>query len=140
MFQESNKATFIVKIAKIIAWIDAQIIEHGTVDTINFLSTNSRTIISGSETLFFAITTQRNDGHNYLEQAYSKGVRNFVVSKKVDTTSFSNANFLLVNDSLQALQKLGKSVREQFTGKVIGITGSNGKNHYQRMVKQLAYC
>ncbi len=117
--------------------INADQIQTGMIDSIHYLSTNSRTIISGIDTLFFAITTSRNDGHNYIENAYEKGVRNFVISKNTFDKKYTDANFLLVNDTLDALQRLAAFVRKNFQGSVIGITGSNGKTIVKEWLSNL---
>ncbi len=104
------------------------IIEHLIIDSrqVNFPKTS----------LFFALQGQRQDGHDYIQALYNKGVRNFVVAQKLDTTSFFNANFLYSPTPLFALQALGTQHRKQFpTLPVIAITGSNGKT----MVKEWLY-
>ena len=44
----------------------------------------------------------RNDGHQFIENAYQKGIRNFVVSTKIDTEKYPDANFILVDNTLHA--------------------------------------
>src|SRR5436305_1735812 len=84
---------------------------------------DSRKIHSPADSLFFALAGPRRDGHQFIAELYSKGVRNFVISKKIKATDFPEANFILVNDSLEALQKLTAFHRKQFSIPVIGITG-----------------
>ena len=48
---------------------------------IGWLLTDSRSLCFPEETLFFALTSARNDGHKYIPDLYRRGVRNFVVSK-----------------------------------------------------------
>ena len=98
---------------------------------------DSRKIHSPGDSLFFALTGPRRDGHQFIAELYNKGVRNFVISKKIKTTDFSEANFILVNDSLEALQKLTAFHRKQFNIPVIGITGSNGKTIVKEWLYQL---
>ena len=71
-------------------------------------------------TLFFAIKTAKNDGAKYIPELKSKGVKAFVTG-----------------DALAALQALAAYVRSQFTGPVIGITGSNGKTVVKEWLYQL---
>ena len=53
---------------------------YGNTDAnISFILTDSRSLCFPEETLFFAIRTERNDGHNYIPELYGRGVRNFVV-------------------------------------------------------------
>ena len=47
---------------------------------ISILLTDSRSLTFPEETLFFAISTSRNDGHRYIDELYAKGTRNFVVT------------------------------------------------------------
>ena len=103
---------------------------------INWLLTDSRSLCFPENTLFFAIHSQRNDGHKYIETLYARGVRNFVVEELPQNVSeLEGANFLVVKDSLKALQKLAERHRESFSIPIIGITGSNGKT----VVKEWLY-
>lgn len=106
---------------------------------IRHILTDSRQMISADNCLFFAITTARNDGHKYIEDLVEKGVKNFVVNK-LPETSFEERlllNFILVNDTLQALQQLAAFHRQSFSYPVIGITGSNGKTVIKEWLNQL---
>ena len=51
---------------------------------IDWLLTDSRSLTFPEESLFFAIRTQKNDGHRYIGELYRRGVRNFVVSQVPD--------------------------------------------------------
>lgn len=106
---------------------------------ISRLLTDSRQLINPEETLFFAIKTRKNDGHLFLLPLSEQGVRNFVVTTLPDdTTAFpATTNFLLVSDSLDALQKIAAHHRKGFDGPVIGITGSNGKTIIKEWLHQL---
>ncbi|MCF8231555.1 MAG: bifunctional UDP-N-acetylmuramoyl-tripeptide:D-alanyl-D-alanine ligase/alanine racemase [Bacteroidales bacterium] len=104
---------------------------------VNDILIDSRKLISGPKTLFFAIRTGRNDGHHYIEELYEKDVRNFVVSKEEIPSSFPEANFVIVENSLQALHKLATHHRKQFSFPFIGITGSNGKTIVKEWLFQL---
>lgn len=112
---------------------------HGTTDTrINWLLIDSRSLCFPEETLFFAVKTARNDGHRYIDELYRRGVRNFVVNDSFeDYTTYADANFLTVSDSLKALQSLAAHHRQQFSIPVIAITGSNGKTTVKEWLYQL---
>lgn len=101
--------------------------------SINQISFDSRKLHQSGNTLFVAISTNRNDGHRYLEDVYHAGVRFFLVSKLPD--SLKDASYILVDNTLEALQKLAIDARSRFNGKTIGITGSNGKT----VVKEWLY-
>ena len=105
--------------------------------TISLLLTDSRSLCFPEETLFFAIRTKRDDGHRYIEELYRRGVRNFVVERLPagHAATMSEACFLVVADTLTALQRLAERHRDEFDIPVVGITGSNGKT----VVKEWLY-
>ena len=120
----------------------------GTADAqIGWLLTDSRSLCFPEETLFFALSSPRNDGHKYIPDLYRRGVRNFVISNNylqqgnhnfqfsIFNSQFANANFLVVPSPLAALQRLAERHRDEFDIPIIGITGSNGKT----MVKEWLY-
>lgn len=94
---------------------------------IEYLLTDSRKLIQASSSLFFALDGLRRSGGSFISDLYNRGVRNFVTNALFDTSEYSSANFIQVEDVLQALQLLTAYHRDQFTIPVIGITGSNGK-------------
>ncbi|HLO37048.1 MAG TPA: Mur ligase family protein, partial [Lacibacter sp.] len=104
---------------------------------IEHLLIDSRRIIHPATALFFALKTARRDGHDYINEAYNKGVRHFIVQQQVDIKALSGANVLLVSDTLKALQQLAAYHRQQFSIPVIGITGSNGKTIVKEWLYQL---
>ncbi len=107
---------------------------------INWLLTDSRTLSFPTESLFFAIRTARNDGHNYIFELYEKNLRHFVVNEiHPDYKKLNNAVFLLVPDSLLALQTLAAYHRSTFQVPVIGISGSNGKTVVKEWLYQLLH-
>ena len=105
---------------------------------ISWLLTDSRSLCFPAETLFFALVSRRNDGHNYIRDLYNRGVRNFVVSYLPDNMDdYTDSNFLLVKDTLVTLQTLAAAHRKNFDIPVIGITGSNGKTMIKEWLYQL---
>ena len=104
---------------------------------IRWLLTDSRSLCFPEETLFFALKTQRNDGHRYIDDLYRRGVRHYVVEQVPEhyEVRFPEANFLRVPHTLAALQRLAERHRDEFDVPVVGITGSNGKT----MVKEWLY-
>ena len=123
-------------IEKITTLIGARRIGHNDAN-IGWILTDSRSLCFPEETLFFAIRTQRNDGHNYIPELYRRGVRNFVVEQVPSGAGneLAQANFLKVTSTLAALQRLAERHRDEFDIPVVGITGSNGKT----MVKEWLY-
>ena len=106
-------------------------------DSIQNLLFDSRKIDNPSLSLFFALKSNR-DGHDFLDDAYTHGIRNFVVEKnRVHFFNFPNANFLEVEDVLLSLQTLAAYHRAQFNYPVIAIAGSNGKTIVKDWLYQL---
>jgi len=107
---------------------------------INWLLTDSRSLSFPTESLFFAIHTPRNDGHKYIAELYNQNLRCFVVSEMLpEFEQCKDAVFLLVNDTLKALQTLVAAHRASFHIPVIGITGSNGKTVVKEWLYQLLH-
>jgi alanine racemase len=123
-------------IERVATLIGAQRLGHAEA-RISFVLTDSRSLCFPEETLFFALRSNRNDGHQYISELYRRGVRCFVVEEVPTqaTNQFGDANFLVVSSTLQALQCLAQRHREAYNIPVVGITGSNGKT----MVKEWLY-
>lgn len=107
---------------------------------------DSRKLFHPAGSLFFALKSQRRNGHQFIPELYEKGVRNFVVSEKGGFDKYPEANFLVVPDTLDALQNLAAYHRRRFTRPVtekpfpvIGITGSNGKTIVKEWLYQLLH-
>ena len=103
---------------------------------IDWLLTDSRSLCYPESTLFFAIKTEVGNGHLYVADLYQRGVRAFVVSEEVEG-DFPDADFLVVQNTLFALQSLAAQHRSRFDIPVIGITGSNGKTVVKEWLYQL---
>lgn len=104
---------------------------------VEYLLIDSRRVIFPAASLFFALGGQSRDGHQFIPEAYRKGVRYFVVSKPQNAEDYPEAVFLLVKDVLHALQSLVAHHRRQFELPVVGITGSNGKTIVKEWLNQL---
>ena len=111
-------------------------------------SVDSRDVIPGS--LFVALPGERVDGHDYVDEAISRGACYALVQHEIPgeyrTLDLRGGSFptedpgkelpviLLVEDSLQALQQIAKFWRSKLNLRVIGITGSVGKSTTKEMV------
>ena len=125
-------------IEKITTLIGAR--RYGSADgSIRWILTDSRSVCFPEDTLFFAIRSERNDGHKYVADLYRRGVRNFVVEElPADReTAYADANFLKVPHSVEALQRLAERHRDEFDIPIVGITGSNGKTVVKEWLYQL---
>ena len=107
--------------------------------TLRYVLFDSRQIVFPEQSLFFALRGKRSDGHKYIGEAYERGLRHFVVSIPLDYTLWPDANFFMVKDTLEALQKLAIVHRQQYDIPVIGITGSNGKTIIKEWLFQLLH-
>lgn len=97
---------------------------------------DSRQLVDAAHTLFFALISSRNDGHRYINDLYDKGVRAFVVQRRPQPP-LPDAAFIVVEDTLSALQTLAAWHRAQFSYPVIAITGSNGKTIVKEWLSQI---
>tara|TARA_R110000868_G_scaffold162453_3_gene393745 strand:- start:17423 stop:19867 length:2445 start_codon:yes stop_codon:yes gene_type:complete len=93
------------------------------VDTV---SIDSRSLQNSSHSLFFALVGPNNDAHLYIKDLIAIGVHNFVVNY-IPEGCENKANFLVVKNTLDALQQFAAYYRNLFQFPVIGLTGSNGK-------------
>jgi alanine racemase len=98
---------------------------------------DSRKYFSGDGSVFFAVEGIAHDGHDFIADLYSRGIRQFVVESTVDATEMPEANILQVKSAITCLQKLATFRRVQFTKPVIGITGSNGKTIIKEWLYQV---
>lgn len=123
------------EIATIIAAREARLM--GPDMDIQHLLTDSRRLAQTDGTLFFAIPSSRNSGVRYVADLYRAGVRSFVVPVGSEVGEMDGANVWYVDDVVTALQQLAACHREQYSGPVIGITGSNGKTVVKDWLVQL---
>ena len=121
------------KVAEI---VNGQLVGASFECRISDLLIDSRHLMDPSQALFFALQSRRNDGHKYIVDLYEKGVRAFVVKRQPDAPC-PEASFIIVTDTLKALQALASYHRQQFHFPVIGITGSNGKTIVKEWLYQM---
>ncbi|MEI7491391.1 MAG: bifunctional UDP-N-acetylmuramoyl-tripeptide:D-alanyl-D-alanine ligase/alanine racemase [Bacteroidota bacterium] len=150
-----------MKISEIAKVVGGKLFPEGGGDAeVRDILIDSRRLIRPEETMFVAVVTPRNDGHQYIQELYDKGVRLFLVSKDCynqngDETSISHKPpwvqrskpqrrcedaseiTIIVPDTLAALQALAAFHRRSFDIPVIGITGSNGKTIVKEWLYQL---
>ena len=113
------------------------LISNDLTSKISELVYDSRKVNNPDESLFFALKATR-DGHDFIPDAYKKGIRNFVVSHSVAFLEDKNdVNIIQVNHVLQFMQELVAYHRSQFHYPIIGITGSNGKSIVKAWLFQL---
>lgn len=126
-------------LGKIADWIHADG-EFDTSAEAAGYSIDSRTIGAGE--VFFAVTGERLDGHEYVRSALLNGAAAAVVSNRwMVPGEVDEARLLKVSDGpdcvLSALQGLAHAVRREWAGRVIGVTGSAGKTTTKEMVAEV---
>ncbi len=99
--------------------------------TVVVLVVDSRkaTMLSSSS-LFVALRGKRNDGHQFIDSVYRRGVRSFIVEEGTFQDAehkYPDAAFIYTDNTLDSLHKIAVWKRTNYNGIVIGVTGSNGK-------------
>jgi UDP-N-acetylmuramoyl-tripeptide--D-alanyl-D-alanine ligase len=95
-------------------------------------SIDSRTIHPGE--LFFAVSGERLDGHDYVEAALAKGAVGAVVRRDQLARFAEKSRLIAVDDTLVALQQLAAAVRRLWGKPLIGVTGSAGKTTTKEII------
>ena len=107
----------------------AQIVggEHRGADLrVREVATDSRSVLSTDEVLFAAIDGKNHDGHNYIQRMVMRGVAAFIVERDIELPA-EGCGVVRVASTIEALQALAAYHRSRFSGRVVAITGSNGK-------------
>ena len=95
-------------IEKITTLIGAR--RYGSADgNIRWILTDSRSVCFPEETLFFAIRSERNDGHKYIADLYRRGVRNFVVDELPEGYKWDDTELLTATGTLRVSETEGIS-------------------------------
>ena len=97
------------------------------IDSRNNIQTNA---------LFFAIRGKRFHANTFIPELAERGVRHFVIEDD-SVTQHITANYILVDNVIQAFQQLAAYHRKQFQIPTIAVTGSNGKTIVKEWLFQL---
>ncbi len=91
------------------------------------IGTDTRNDLTGQ--LFIALRGEAFDAHNFLTKAVENGAAGLLIHEENEQTKdlATKVAVFLVKDTLKALQQLGNWARHQAQGKILAITGSNGK-------------
>lgn len=103
------------------------LVQSANHESIHSIAYDTRKIHQGDHTLFICLKTQEHNGHDFIEDAYHKGVRAFLIDQVVVLKDFPEATFIRVDQVLSALQIWAKHHRLRFQIPVVAITGSAGK-------------
>lgn len=88
------------------------------------LSVDSRTVTPGQ--MFVALRAER-DGHDFLQAAVSAGAGAVLISSSWSGPVPPDAAAVVVDDTSEALLRIGAAARRRIAGPVVGVTGSVGK-------------
>ena len=98
---------------------------------VNGFSIDTRTI--QSKDVYIALRGENFDGHDFVLNAKEKGACAAVLERPIEI----NIPHLIVDDTYKFLKKVAIHNRRKFNGKLIGITGTNGKTSTKQMVANL---
>ncbi len=111
---------------------NGRMIHNGADVVVDGFSTDSRTLQAGE--LFIPLRGENYDGHAFLSQAMQHGAAACLSEEVVGGLPIP---VVQVKDTLRALGDLAAWVRRQYTGKVVGITGSSGKTTCKEMLASI---
>ena len=115
-------------LSKLKKLLDAELINSDS--QFDGISIDSRTIESGN--LFIAIKGYNFDGHNYINNAISKGASAIISERKID-----NIPQLVVKNTMIALGKIAKQHINQLNPLSIAVTGTNGKTSVTKLIHSI---
>lgn len=99
------------------------------------ISIDSRTSVPGDA--FFAIKGDVHDGHAFVERAFERDIAFAVVAEAKLGGLPTDGRYVVVDDVLKALERLGRAARERTRAKIVAITGSVGKTSTKEMLAQV---
>jgi len=96
------------------------------------VSIDTRSIEAGD--LFVALHGDNRDGHEFVPAALSKGAAAALVSRALGNIA-TDAPLLVVGDTQQGLEALGRASRARCAARIVAVTGSAGKTTTKEMLK-----
>ncbi len=131
-----------IKISNMIGISNAKLIfgsENESVDFNNF-SKDSRIVKDGD--VFIGIKGDNFDGNDYFEEAYKKGAKTCILSKKINITEelkdkYKDKNLIIVDSIEEFLVGLAKPIREKLSIPIIAVTGSVGKTSTKNIISDV---
>ena len=112
-------------------------LREGGIDSLNFknISIDSRTCSKND--LFIAIKGKNFDGHSFLPEVLNKGVKSVVIKEGMQKLIPGTFPYWVVNDTLEAFQKLTLLKRKKLNIPLVAITGSVGKTTTKEMMGEV---
>ena len=120
--------------------IKGKIISGDLKSIVNRISIDSRTLENGD--FFIPLLGEKQNGHQFIDEALSKGAIGFLTSVYPDNLDIKNKLdlekiIILVEDTQKALEELAKYVRGKYNYEVVAITGSIGKTVVKEMISSV---
>ena len=112
---------FIANTSDLKKYLDVDIADNIPIKSI---STDTRSIKKNS--LFIAIKGKNFDGNDFVEEAITKGAL-YAIADKKKYENQKNKKIIYVKNTVKALKKISENIINEYKGKVIAVTGSNGK-------------
>ncbi len=103
---------------------------------------DSRSVFSPLGKMFVALSGELSNGHNYIPQLIERGVVTFMVSEEYISSNMllwdeDTISYIVVSDTLWALQELARHHRKSVISPIVAVTGSNGKSVIKEWLHQL---
>ena len=102
---------------------------------VNGVSIDSRTLEAGD--LFFAIRGDAHDGHDHVARAFEAGAAAAVISRERAPQLAALGPAFVVEDTLNAMERLGVAARARSKAKIVAVTGSVGKTTAKEMLRAM---
>ena len=99
------------------------------------VSIDSRTLEPGD--LFFAIRGETHDGHDHVARAFEAGAAAAVASRERVPELAAFGPVFAVEDTLEAMGRLGVAARARSKAKIVAVTGSVGKTTAKEMLRAM---
>lgn len=87
--------------------------------------------------LFFAMKGEKTDGHRFVAAALDRGAAAVVVENKKSIEGRHEGPYMLVRNSLRALQELSQAYRETLDIRIVAVTGSSGKTTTKEYIRAM---
>ncbi|HLP11307.1 MAG TPA: bifunctional UDP-N-acetylmuramoyl-tripeptide:D-alanyl-D-alanine ligase/alanine racemase [Flavobacteriales bacterium] len=113
-----------------------KIVQYFNNAAVQFLVYDTRSLFASSGSMFIALKSAKRNGHEFIGEAYKKGIRNFLVDEDVPVPG-EEVNIIKVNDVLQSLQQWAHKHRLKMNYPVVAVTGSNGKTTLKEWMNTL---
>jgi UDP-N-acetylmuramoyl-tripeptide--D-alanyl-D-alanine ligase len=98
---------------------------------LGILGITTDTRIVKPQELFIALVGENFDGHNFVEEAVERGAIAVIVQRQIESLSVPQ---FIVQDTLEAYQRIAQWWRDRFEIPVVGVTGSVGKTSTKELI------